>query len=177
MAQNRIKSVSWKWCPFLSFKKAGESHIILNPSDLEFKVRNSPQNSAKHVGEKVILTPAIEEGDSAKARKMAAVERDLFFNVTSYAGYLTVDKKHNSNLWFWFFPAEGTEQIYQEDFREHEDFVKFMARSGQESIEEKPLVLWLQGGPGSSSLFGLFTENGPFFINEDKISIRSKVKI
>lgn len=26
-------------------------------------------------------------------------------NVKSYAGYLTVNKKYQSNLFFWFFPA------------------------------------------------------------------------
>lgn len=108
---------------------------------------------------------------------MAAVDRTLFLNVTSYSGYLTVDKTHNSNLWFWFFPAEGTEAMYDEDFVDLEKNAEFKLRSSERSRKlktEKPLLLWLQGGPGSSSLFGLFTENGPFFINDDKVSIRSE---
>eukprot|EP00729_Bicosta_minor_P022971 gene22971-18290_t len=36
--------------------------------------------------------------------------------------------------------------------------------AGQESNTSRPLILWLQGGPGASSLFGMFTENGPFRI-------------
>lgn len=30
-----------------------------------------------------------------------------------------------------------------------------------------PVLLWLQGGPGGSSMFGLFVEHGPFSVTED----------
>jgi len=71
---------------------------------------------------------------------VAVVEEEV-----SYAGYLTVNKKYNSNLFFWFFPAK-LDQV------------------------KAPVVLWLQGGPGASSLFGLFQENGPFFRHFKKVS-------
>lgn len=38
----------------------------------------------------------------------------------SYAGYFTVNKEYNSNLFFWFFPAEV-------------------------NTDDAPVLLWLQG--------------------------------
>lgn len=37
----------------------------------------------------------------------------------------------------------------------------------QTNPETAPVVLWLQGGPGGSSLFGLFVENGPIMVDKD----------
>ena len=44
-------------------------------------------------------------------------------------------------MFFWFFPAQNGNK------------------------PDTPVMLWLQGGPGASSLFGLFTEIGPIYID------------
>lgn len=36
--------------------------------------------------------------------------------------------------------------------------------------ETAPVLLWLQGGPGEPSMFGLFVENGPYVVHEDLTS-------
>jgi vitellogenic carboxypeptidase-like protein len=92
-------------------------------------------------GEPLFLTPFIKAGNIKLARTLANVshpEMDAL-GIKSYSGYLTVDEKHNSNLFFWFFEAKM-------------------------DAAKAPVVLWLQGGPGASSMFGLFTENGPFWL-------------
>lgn len=98
------------------------------------------------VGVPLILTPLIEQGQISEAVQLAAVTSDVFTmkkqNITSFTGYLTVDKNFNSNLFFWFFPSEN-------------------------NPETDPVILWLQGGPGASSMYGLFTENGPYVVDED----------
>ncbi|KAL5552583.1 hypothetical protein UlMin_039984 [Ulmus minor] len=55
-----------------------------------------------------------------------------------YSGYVTVDAKNQRALFYYFAEAET-------------------------DPGSKPLVLWLNGGPGCSSLgIGTFSENGPF---------------
>lgn len=61
-------------------------------------------------------------------------------DVESYSGYFTVNEQYQSNIFFWFFPAK-------------------------KGAANAPLALWLQGGPGGSSMFGLFVEHGPFTVD------------
>ena len=55
-----------------------------------------------------------------------------------YAGLLSL--RSNASLFHWFFPA-------------------------QQPTTNSPLIVWLQGGPGSSSMIGLFHEMGPLRVD------------
>ena len=106
------------------------------------KVDRHALNSGIDPGSPLFLTPYIEKGDIRTARKLALVGHLSGTDLISYSGFLTVNSTFNSNMYFWFFPVK------------------------QANPETQPLVLWLQGGPGGSSLFGLFVENGPFGVNK-----------
>ena len=57
-----------------------------------------------------------------------------------YSGYLPLHD--GTNLHYWFFESQSQHRL------------------------KDPLVLWLNGGPGCSSLFGAMLECGPFQLNQ-----------
>ncbi|XP_021910645.1 serine carboxypeptidase-like 34 [Carica papaya] len=65
-----------------------------------------------------------------------------------YAGYVTVNQTHGRALFYWFF--EATHQPHN-----------------------KPVLLWLNGGPGCSSIgYGEAEELGPFFPQKDLSTLK-----
>ncbi|CAL0328184.1 unnamed protein product [Lupinus luteus] len=60
-----------------------------------------------------------------------------------YAGYVTVDQTQDRNLYYYFVESEG-------------------------QPSKDPVVLWLNGGPGCSSLDGFVYEHGPFKFEKPK---------
>ena len=79
---------------------------------------------------------------TAKTKKFAvngtAIPLVNFDVGESYAGLLPISNATNaSELYFWFFPSQNPKA-------------------------EKEILIWLNGGPGCSSLEGFLQENGPF---------------
>ncbi|XP_059113846.1 probable serine carboxypeptidase CPVL isoform X1 [Peromyscus eremicus] len=95
-----------------------------------------------NAGWPLFLSPYIQAGKIKLAQRKSEVSPYPGMNLKSYAGYITVNRTYNSNLFFWFFPARI-------------------------QPENAPVVLWLQGGPGGSSMFGLFVEHGPYVITSN----------
>ncbi|CAH0700355.1 unnamed protein product [Spodoptera exigua] len=91
-------------------------------------------------GTALILTPYLKEGKAREAKRAARVDSKLFLGFKSYSGFLTVNETYNSNIFFWYFPVLN------------------------KPVNESPWIIWLQGGPGASSLTGLFDEIGPFTV-------------
>ena len=56
---------------------------------------------------------------------------------SQYAGYINIDTNNNQNVFYWLIESPNNPTT-------------------------KPLVVWFNGGPGCSSMIGLFSENGPY---------------
>ncbi|CAA7020795.1 unnamed protein product [Microthlaspi erraticum] len=94
--------------------------------------------------------------DSPKPRSLLDNERDLVtdlpgqpdVNFKHYAGYVPVDESNGRAMFYWFFEA-------------------------MDLPKEKPLVLWLNGGPGCSSVgYGATQEIGPFLVDTNENGLK-----
>lgn len=83
-----------------------------------------------------------DDAAAADAHLLQDASKVVLGNLTSYAGFFTVDVEKGSNMFFWLFPALNGD-------------------------EKAPVLVWLQGGPGASSMFSLFHEIGPYELSKN----------
>ncbi|PIN25107.1 Serine carboxypeptidases (lysosomal cathepsin A) [Handroanthus impetiginosus] len=87
--------------------------------------------------------PAEQDAD-----RVAALPGQPPVRFNQYAGYVTVNETHGRALFYWFFEAT-------------------------DNGHKRPLLLWLNGGPGCSSIgYGQSEELGPFFPQKDKPELK-----
>ncbi|PGH15790.1 hypothetical protein AJ79_02170 [Helicocarpus griseus UAMH5409] len=102
---------------------------------------------------KDLRTVSLEDGVSISYKQTTVCETTP--GVKSYSGYVHlppgkledvgIHQNYSINSFFWFFGA-------------------------REDPANAPLAIWMNGGPGASSMYGLFMANGPCAVNHDSNS-------
>lgn len=100
----------------------------------------------------LLVQPTVSEETLAHKIKLGDVDVEVSLtiqepklcdsSVKSYSGYFQTSKDSDRKLFFWFFESRN-------------------------APSSDPLVLWLTGGPGCSSMLATLAENGPCTVSSD----------
>ena len=124
--------------PFLLFLAFSNTQA-LSPYKRVLSQNETGNGGGTDASPAVFVTPLLPDNFN-EAQAMAKMN-GLPHQYDMYGGFFTIDDDTDSNTYFVFSKALN-------------------------GNNDAPILLWLQGGPGASSMFGLFTEIGPFNIDQ-----------
>jgi carboxypeptidase C (cathepsin A) len=127
-AQSSVLSNFW------NFGGGPQHHLQSSASISKSKTKDFVQHILPH--NLVSNTP--KELD--KVANLPGLHYDPGFD--QYAGYFTVNKEHNRNIFYWYVES-------------------------QNDPVTDPVIFWTNGGPGCSGIYAFVVEHGPFFINKN----------
>ena len=88
----------------------------------------------------------------------------------SYAGYVELPasqgRNYTSHTFFWLVAHTDHLALSPRSLI----ITKYRFFEARQSPKKAPLVLWLNGGPGATSMQGTLRENGPCFVGDDSNS-------
>ncbi|KAM7286309.1 putative secreted carboxypeptidase [Ixodes scapularis] len=138
------------WCALLcsyAVRQADSKplqRVLVDERDAEVEAKSSETKEPNDTGP-LFITKVFKEKGTAVAKKLSKVTLPRDFPVfEAYSGYITVDETYDSNMFFFLVKAKP-------------------------DASNKPLTIWMEGGPGFSGLLGMFTKNGPVGITKDGV--------
>ncbi|GMR32846.1 hypothetical protein PMAYCL1PPCAC_03041, partial [Pristionchus mayeri] len=120
-----------------------------NPVDYNIPMwKGVPNIERKPLKSEYLSPPSsiISRADADRIYDLPGLTYDYPFD--QWSGYLQAST--GNKLFYWFFQSQNVDP-------------------------SAPVVLWLNGGPGCSSIMGLLTENGPFRVNPDQRTLWENV--
>jgi len=124
------------------------------PSNVEDRISNDLLLDPSSVGQRRLGSAPVDipiSPDDHLVQNLPLLNPDDF-KTQHWAGHLPASADKDKYFFYWLFAPEG------------------------QTDSDTPLIIWLNGGPGCTSMDGLFLENGPFHLVKNSSSQKYEIK-